>query len=150
VVGGLRSLGLASILTALPSSAGADSFAGPVFRQGMWHFERTIERVLTSDGRHLLTQERLTRCVNPTVAMRGTFSSPDIGTCHSARPERVDNRYVFPVRCDYMGPVRTEITVESDVAYTEVNELAAGPAARVDTVVAHRIGDCGRAEAAAD
>lgn len=149
VAGGVLSLGLVCILAAPLSSAGTDSFTGPVFRKGMWHFERTIERVVASHGRSLLAKQDATRCVNPTEAMRATFASPNVGTCHSAKPERVDNRYVFPMRCDYMGPVRTEITVESETAYVEVNELAAGQASRVDTVVAHRLGDCSRTEAAA-
>ena len=46
------------------------------------------------------------------------------------------------MRCDYLGPVRTEITVESDAAYTEVNEVAVGKYPISDTVIARRIGDC--------
>jgi len=126
-----------------------DAFDGPTFRQGMWHFERTLERVLSTNARHLLMKEDSTRCVNPTNAMRSTFASPDVGKCHSAKPEKVANRYIFRMRCDYMGPVRTEITVENDAAYVEVNEIAVGQVPRIDTIVAHRIGDCASAQAGA-
>ena len=68
----------------------------------------------------------MTRCVDPTQAMKATFSSASIGSCHSSRPEKVSNKYIFSNRCDYMGPVSTVITVQSDEAYTEVNELTVG------------------------
>ena len=42
-----------------------------------------------------------------------------------------------------MGPVRTEIIVEGDAHYTEVNELSVGIFPRRETVIAHRVGDCG-------
>lgn len=41
-----------------------------------------------------------------------------------------------------MGPVSTVITVHSDEAYTEKNEVNEGQMPRVELVVAHRIGDC--------
>jgi hypothetical protein len=41
-----------------------------------------------------------------------------------------------------MGPVRTTINVESDVAYTEINELRVGEFPRTDTVIARRIAEC--------
>jgi hypothetical protein len=118
----------------------------------MWRFERTLEHSSPSTM-VILIKEEVTRCVDPTNAMRATFASPDVGSCHSAKPERSNNRYIFSLRCDYMGPVRTEITVESDAAYVEVNELTVGAFPRTDTVVARRIGDCrttnrGSAEAA--
>jgi len=84
----------------------------------------------------------MTRCVDPTEAMKATFSSASVANCHSAKPERVANKYMFSNRCDYMGPVTTVITVQSDEAYTEVNELKVGNLPRTDLVVAHRVGDC--------
>jgi hypothetical protein len=84
----------------------------------------------------------MTRCVDPTVAMKATFSSPSVGNCVSAKPEKSDNKYTFSNRCDYMGPVSTVITVHSDESYTEVNELSVGKLPRTELVVAKRIGDC--------
>lgn len=84
----------------------------------------------------------MTRCVDPTVAMKATFSSPSVGNCVSAKPEKSDNKYTFSNRCDFMGPVSTVITVNSDESYTEVNELTVGKLPRTELVVAHRVGDC--------
>jgi hypothetical protein len=124
------------------SQATAEEFNGPNFRKGMWHFVRTLEMVVSARNRHRLLEREMTRCVDPTQAMKVTFSSAPVGDCHSAKPEKTNNSYTFSHRCDYMGPVRTVITVESDEAYTEVNELTAGDLPRTESVVARRIGDC--------
>jgi hypothetical protein len=121
----------------------ANEIESPQFRKGLWSFQRTLERIREAPNlNQLLAQETMTRCVDPSLAMKAIFSSPSIGSCSSSRPEMIENRYVFSMRCDYMGPVRTEITVESDEAYTELNVLSVGAFPRKDTVVAQRIGDC--------
>jgi hypothetical protein len=123
--------------------ANAESFEGPSFQQGMWHFERKLERIgRPSKQRSVIMRQEMTRCVDPTNSMKATFASPDIGHCRSAKPDVHGHQYYFSMRCDYMGPVKTTITVESKAAYTEVNEMAVGPFPRVDTVIARRIGDC--------
>ncbi|HEX8030165.1 MAG TPA: DUF3617 family protein [Vicinamibacterales bacterium] len=135
---------VAAVAVSLLASHGAaaeESFSGPTFRKGMWRFTRTLELVSPSNVRQKLLEREMTRCVDPTQAMKATFSSPSIGNCHSSRPEKISNRYVFSNRCDYMGPVSTVITVLSDEAYTEVNEVH-GQAPRMDRVVARRISDC--------
>jgi hypothetical protein len=132
-------LGVAG-LTSLP--AHADGFEGPNFRKGMWHFVRTLEIVVHAKSRHRLLNQDVTRCVDPTEAMKLTFSPSTIGSCVSAKPERVDNIYTFANRCDYMGPVTTTITVESAEAYTEVNLSSVGELPKRDSVAAWRVGDC--------
>ena len=119
-----------------------EAFGGPTFRKGLWRFVRTLEIVKPQDVRQKLLEQEMTRCVDPTQAMKATFSSASIGNCRSSRPEKVSNKYIFSNRCDYMGPVRTVITVQSDEAYTEVNELTVGQLPRKDFVTAKRIGDC--------
>ena len=127
----------------LPPSAQADeAFEGPKFRKGEWQFVRTLEATMHARGKVRLLEREMTRCVDPTEAMKATFSSAPVGNCHSAKPEKVANKYIFSRRCDYMGPVSTVITVQSDEAYTEVNELTVGRMPRTDLVVAQRIGDC--------
>jgi hypothetical protein len=136
---------IASIVAAplLASQAQAEEgFGGPTFRKGMWRFVRTLEIVTHSNVRQKLLEREMTRCVDPTQAMKATFSSAPVGNCHSAKPEKVNNKYIFSNRCDYMGPVSTVITVQSDEAYTEVNELRVGQLPRTDLVIARRIGDC--------
>lgn len=125
-----------------PSPSQAEGFEGPSFRKGLWHFVRTLELIAHQKHRHRILEREMTRCVDPTVAMKATFSSPSVGSCVSAKPEKSDNQYIFSNRCDYMGPVSTVITVQSDEAYTEVNELSVGKLPRVESVVANRVGDC--------
>jgi hypothetical protein len=119
-----------------------DGFGGPTFRKGLWKFVRTLEIVTHTNGRQKLLEREMTRCVDPTLAMKATFSSAPVGGCHSSKAEKVNNRYIFSNRCDYMGPVSTVITVQSAEAYTEVNEIHVGQLPRKDLVIARRIGDC--------
>jgi len=132
--------GLALLVSgALSSQANAqDLYETPSFRKGMWHFVRTLE---TKNKQRLLERE-MTRCVDPTHAMKATFSSPSVGSCVSSKPERSDNKYSFANRCDHMGPVSTVITVYSDASYTELNQLTAGKLPRTELIVARRVGDC--------
>jgi hypothetical protein len=130
------------VVGSISSQARADDFNGPSFRKGLWHFVRKLELVAHRKTRQTLEEREMTRCVDPTVAMKVTFSSPSVGNCVSAKPEKSDNRYTFSNRCDYMGPVSTVITVNSDESYTELNELTVGAVPRTELVVAKRIGDC--------
>lgn len=121
------------------SPARAETFDGPTFRKGLWRFARTVEY---PKHRVVVRQEEMTRCVDPTNAMKGTFASPHIGNCRSTKAERIENRYMFANRCDYRGPVSTDITVHSDESYIEVNIPKFGHFLQVDRVLAERIGDC--------
>jgi hypothetical protein len=135
--------GVATFLISTSAPVKADEIEAPQFRKGLWSFERTLERIREAPHpNQLLVQEKVTRCVDPTLAMKAIFASPSIGNCNSSRPELINNRYIFAKRCDFMGPVRTEITVESLEAYTELNVLTVGSFPRKDIVVARRIGDC--------
>jgi hypothetical protein len=146
-----RCLPLVGLLVAAPllaSQALADeAFGGPTFRKGMWRFVRTLE-VVGSNVRQKLLEREMTRCVDPTHAMKATFASAPVGNCHSSRPAKINNSYIFSNRCDYMGPVSTIITVQSDEAYTEVNQLSVGKLPRRELVIAKRIGDCQEEHAA--
>lgn len=126
----------------LSSQAKAEGFEGPSFRKGMWHFVRTLDLIVHRKTKQRLQEREMTRCVDPTVAMKATFASPSVGNCVSAKPEKSDNKYTFSNRCDFMGPVSTVITVHSDESYTEVNELTVGKLPRMELVVAKRVGDC--------
>jgi hypothetical protein len=137
-------VGFAAILFSSGSVRSHDDVVEtPQFRPGLWTFQRTVERVRQAPHlNQLIVSEEMTRCVNPTLAMKGIFASPPIGNCSTTKPERIDNRYVFANRCDLTGPVRTEITVDSDVSYVEVNELTVGNFPRIDIVIARRVGEC--------
>jgi hypothetical protein len=140
-----RSLLVIALMVSAPllssQALAEDGFGGPTFRKGLWKFVRTLEIVTHSSGHQKLLEREMTRCVDPTMAMKATFASAPVGNCRSSKPEKVNNRYIFSNRCDYMGPVSTVITVQSDEAYTEVNEIHVG-LPRKDLVVARRVGDC--------
>jgi len=114
----------------------------------MWRFVRTLDLLVHAQAEHRVLHQETIRCVDPTEAMRGTFSSAPVGTCISAKPEKQSNRYFFARRCDYLGPVSTVITVDSDEAYSELNQVI-GAVPKADFVSAQRIGDC-PADAARD
>jgi hypothetical protein len=128
------------------TSASADEFDGPSFQRGLWRFERMISN--GGGGANLpsatfVSSQVVTRCVDPTNAMRETFKPAAIGNCRSAKPEKTNNRYVFALRCDFMGPARTTIEVESATAYVEINEFLVTKPSKTETIIARRIGDCG-------
>ena len=116
----------------------------PSFRKGLWRFIRTLDVVRNSNKnvKYRVVDHEMTRCVDPTHAMKATFSSAPVGSCVSDKPEKVGNKYTFGRRCDYMGAVSTVITVHSDESYTEVNEVSTGDAPKTDFVTAKRIGEC--------
>jgi len=136
---------IALLSLVLSTAATASDGDWPRFRKGVWQFERTMtlhNNGEGSDGNRVLFKRDMRRCVDPTEAMKETFRPASVGNCHSVRPQREFNKYVFARRCDFMGPVRTTIVVESDNAYTEINELNVGRFPRTDTVIARRIAAC--------
>jgi hypothetical protein len=135
---------LLALGTFTSNPARSETFEAPGFRHGLWRFDRTLEY---PDHRVVARREEVTRCVDPTKGMKGTFASPNVGNCRSAQPEQAGNRYTFRNRCDYLGPVSTEITVHSKDSYTEINTFRdSNDFPKVDKVVAERIGDCNAAE----
>jgi hypothetical protein len=116
----------------------------PSFRKGLWRFIRTLDIVRNSNKnvKYRVVDREMTRCVDPTQAMKATFSPSPVGSCVSDKPEKVGNKYTFGHRCDYLGAVSTVITVHNDESYTEVNEVSTGDNPKTDLVTAKRIGDC--------
>jgi hypothetical protein len=139
-------VGLVSILSVSPLGAELQAYDGPTFSRGMWRFERSLEvssrNTEIPNSKHVRYDPAVTRCVDPTQAMKETFRPVTVGTCQSSPPEKEKNTYRFAKRCDYLGPVTTTISIESATAYREINEMLAGPPKK-ETVVARRIGDCG-------
>jgi len=71
-----------------------------------------------------------------------TFRQVSIGSCTSTLPEKQKTTFLFAKRCDYLGPVKTLISVESETAYVETNETI-GSSPKKEIVKARRIRDCG-------
>ena len=74
------------------------------------------------NARRIKVERAVVRCVNPTEAMIETFRQVSIGSCASTLPEKQRTAFFFAKRCDYLGPVKTLISVESETAYVETNE----------------------------
>lgn len=137
----------AAILSVLPLGGQLQAYDGPTFSKGLWLFQRSTEFVsrhwVLPNARRIKVEPAVVRCVNPTESMIETFRPVTIGSCQSTLPEKQTSTFVFAKRCDYLGPVKTVISVESETAYRETNETLAGPSPKKDIIVARRIGDCG-------
>ncbi len=129
-------------------AAGSESFAddGPTFRSGLWKFERTLEtngeatdRLQTSG---LSIARQMTRCVNPTLELKEELTPLKVGACNTRDLRKTDDGYVFEKVCGNAAPIKSEINVKSDSAYTEIHEGNIGKLSTKEIVVAHRIGDC--------
>jgi len=132
-----------ALFAAMPSCFAYD---GPTFRSGLWKFERTLEtdgkptdRLPTSG---LSIDREMTRCVNPTAAVKAEFTPSHFGACKTKDVRKTDGGYVFQKTCGSDLPVETQIDVKSDSAYTETNQGSIGKISTKETVVAQRIGDC--------
>jgi hypothetical protein len=118
----------------------------PSFRGGLWKFERTLE----TDGKQtdrrqtsgLLIDRQMTRCVNPTHALQSEFAPLQVGVCNTRDVRKIDDGYTFEKVCAGVTPVRTQIDVKGDSAYTEINQGDIGKISSKEILVAQRIGDC--------
>ena len=138
----------AAVLFSSFASANAADVDPPKFRGGLWRFQRTVEYVRRPPHENLVVSKtEATRCVDPNIAMATIFASPPVASCRSELPLRFDNQYVFGTRCDFMGPVSTVITAESESAYSEINLLVTDTLPKRDTVIARRVGECGITQA---
>jgi hypothetical protein len=122
------------------------AYDGPTLRRGLWKFERTLEtdgkptnRLQTSG---LLIAREMTRCVNPTLALKAVFTPLNSGACNTKEIRKTDDGYVFQRICGGTTPIKTEFNVKSDSEYTEINQGDIGKISTKDIVVARRIGDC--------
>jgi hypothetical protein len=139
-------LAIAAAIALLGSTPVCLAYDGPTFRSGLWKFERTLEtdgkptdRLQTSG---LLIDRQMTRCVNPTSAMKAEFTPLPFGTCKTTDLRKTDGGYVFQRICGSGAPIKTKIDVKSDSAYTEINEGNIGKISTKETIVAQRVGDC--------
>jgi hypothetical protein len=134
-----------AVFTAMPACLAYD---GPTFRSGLWKFERTLEtdgkptnRLPTSG---LSIDREMTRCVNPTSALKPEFTPSHFDASKIKDVRKTDGGYVFQKTCGRNAPVETQIDVKSDSAYTEINQGSIGNISTKETVVAQRVGDCER------
>lgn len=144
-VGRRRVLAIAAAAVALFAAMPVGlAYDGPTLRRGLWKFERTLE----TDGKEtnrlqtsgLLIDREMTRCVNPTSAMKAQFNP--FGACKPKNFRTTDGGYVFQKFCGSGAPIETQIDVRGDGAYTLINQGNIGKMSTKETVVAQRVGDC--------
>jgi hypothetical protein len=140
-------LAIAAAATALFAATPAClAYDGPTFRSGLWKFERTLEtdgevtnRLQTSG---IPIAREMTRCVNPTSAMKAQFTPHVFGACKPKNFRKTDGGYVFQKFCGSGAPIETQIDAKGDSAYTEINQGNIGKISSKETVIAQRVGDC--------
>jgi hypothetical protein len=127
------------------TSSASLAYDGPTFRSGLWKFERTLEtdgkptdRLQTSG---LSIDRQMTRCVDPTRALKAELM-PKVGACNTKDFKKTDSGYVFQKVCGGLSPIKAEIDVKSDSAYTEIKEGNIGKMSTKEIMVAQRVGDC--------
>jgi len=143
--GKLAATAAIALFAAMPACLAYD---GPTFRSGLWKFERTLEvdgkptnRLPTSG---LSIDREMTRCVDPTSALKAEFTPSHFGACKTKDVRKTDGGYVFQRACESGVPIETQIDVKNDSAYTEINQGSIGKISTKETVVAQRVGDCER------
>jgi hypothetical protein len=134
-----------ALFAAMPACLAYD---GPTFRSGLWKFERTLEadgkptnRLPTSG---LPIDREMTRCVDPTSALKAEFTPSHFGACKTKDVRKTDGGYVFKRACESGVPIETRIDVKNDGSYTETNQGNIGKISTKETIVARRVGDCER------
>jgi hypothetical protein len=142
----LLAVAAACVLFASKSEGFANN--GPAFRGGLWKFERTLEtNGKPTDRRQtsgLLIERQIIRCVNPTHALQSEFTPIEGGFCSTRDIRKTNEGYAFEKVCAGTAPIKTEIDVKSDSAYTEINQGNTGKISSKETLVAQRVGDCHR------
>jgi hypothetical protein len=114
----------------------------PVFRQGLWQFDRTV------GGKKLQTKS----CTNPSEDMKRENAILEKGGCKSSPSKRSGNAYTFTVDCAVTTPGSDPVnvhstsvmTVESDSAYNvDITPTGAGTSTQ-ERLVASRVDDCAK------
>ena len=129
--------GLVAVALAAPSLA-ADY---PVFRQGLWEFNRTLQAQAGAKAQTVATK----RCIDPTADMKRQNQMLSKQGCTFSPITAKGNVYTFSSDCRMQGlAVRSTsvITAESETAYTLQVTSSGSEGASQEKLVARRIGDC--------
>ena len=122
------------------AAGGAFADELPVFRKGLWEFNRTIE---SGTGRPQTMTSR--KCVSPTEDMRAQNARLAKSGCKFSPYTRSANQYTMSAKCSVMGitsDTTTVVSVESDSAYrVTVVGTTDGEKTR-EVMIAKRVGDC--------
>jgi hypothetical protein len=114
----------------------------PVFRPGLWEFDRTV------NGQKVASKE----CLDPTARMKAQNAKLEQSGCSFSPMEKAGATYTFTSECAMKMPggkalrssSKSVMTVESDSAYRlQVTGTLAGEPSS-EQLVARRIGECPR------
>mgnify|MGYP003393774307 FL=1 len=115
----------------------------PIFRKGMWEFNRTIESAPGSQGKPQTITNK--KCANPSEDMKKQSEMLSKSGCKFSSVVKSGNTYSFTSKCDIQGVAtqgKSIITVENDGAYTVKVETRHGKQVTTEVLNARRIGNC--------
>jgi hypothetical protein len=113
----------------------------PSFRQGQWDFKRSVTIV----GQKQPAVQALQKCINPTDDIRSKWEALARQTCKFSPIKHAGNKYQYSAICSRNGVstrMMSVITAQSDAAYDVVTESINGERRSIESLSAHRVGDC--------
>jgi hypothetical protein len=128
------------LATAVIAAEVARAEEPPLFRQGLWQFDRTV------GGQKLQTRE----CTNPSEDMKQQSATLTRSGCKFTPSTRSGRTYTFSAECTINVPAGAPVTarstsvmtVDSDSAYkVEITTTGAGTSTN-EVLIARRVGDC--------
>ena len=116
----------------------------PMFRQGMWEFNRTIE-IPSNPGK---PQTMVTnRCTNPTDDMKKRNEMLSKVGCKVSSVSKSGKTYSFTADCKIQNATvqsTSVMTVENDTAYSVEVESRSDAKSTKEVLKARRTGDCAK------
>jgi hypothetical protein len=112
----------------------------PVFRQGLWSYQRAAER----PGR-ATAPVSMSKCLDPSADLKKNLAQLKARNCTVSAISRNGNAYAWTVACLVNGEtlqIRSVITVENDTAFREEMSSRWGSQDSRSTLSARRVGDC--------
>jgi hypothetical protein len=113
----------------------------PVFRQGLWSYQRVSE----TPGRKTQQPVSMSKCLDPSADLKKNLEQLKARNCTVSAISRNGNAYAWTVACPLNGEtlqIRSLITVENDTAFREEMSSRWGNQDSRSTLSARRIGDC--------
>jgi hypothetical protein len=130
---------VAASLATLAAVAMAQEF--PVFRKGLWEFNRTVDGGGTGKTQTMTTK----KCADPTNDMKKQNAMLTKVGCTFSPVAKHGTSYTFTSQCNVQGvsaQSKSVISVEGDSAYRVNVESRQGGQGTKELLVARRIGDC--------
>lgn len=115
---------------------------GPIFREGMWEFNRTVETI-GSPGKPKTIMTK--KCANPTLDMKKQNEMVSKMGCKSSPLVKNGKTYSYTTECKIQGGAAqstTVLRVENDSAFSMKIKSRSGEKATNETLQARRTGEC--------